>query len=108
MMLEVIGKMGPAKHTQGGAVSKGFYSDGSAALVIYSDQGRECTATVCLAPEGPTPKNGFVWLKGWGGNEGVPEALEAAGILKRTGEKHPTGFCEAELAELTINQPTRK
>ena len=99
-MSEIIGKVGPSKYGRGGNVVAGFYHDGSTALIIYSDRGKEATATVCLAPEGPTPDEGFVWLKGWSGNEGLPEALEEAGILKRTGETCPTGHVHAELAEL--------
>lgn len=99
--MKTIGNVGKAKHTIGGEVRSAFYHDGSVALQIFSARGKEATATVCLSPEGPTPKEGFVWLKGWGGNEGMPEALEKAGIVKRTGETHPTGFVNAELAELT-------
>ena len=99
-MANNIGKVGPAKNTNGGDVVSAFYSDGSTALIIQSERGKEATATVCLAPEGPTPENGFVWLKGWSENEGIPEALEKAGIVKRTGDVFPTGFVFAELAEL--------
>lgn len=97
-----IGRIGPARYTKGGQVSiKGRYIDNSLALIITSKNGPEATATVCLAPDGPPAPPGFVWLKGWSGNEGIPEALEKAGILKRNGTKSPTGFVFAELAELS-------
>jgi len=97
-----IGIMGPAKNTMGGEVHSKCYMDGSTALVIYSDKGKEAVATVCLAPTGPVAEEGFVWLKGWSENKGIPEALEKAGIVKRTGETYPTGHVMAELAEILI------
>ena len=45
---------------------------------------------------GPT----HVWLKGWSENVGVPEGLEAAGLVRLTGETCPTGFAHAQLAEV--------
>ena len=96
------GIMGPAKNTNGGEVHSKYYMDGSTALVIYSARGKEATATVCLAPIGPAAEEGFVWLKGWSENEGIPEALEKAGIVRRTGELYPTGHVAAELAEILI------
>jgi len=98
-----VGTIGPSKNSLGGDVIAGYYHDGSTAIIVMSDRGKECTATVCLAPEGPTPKKGFVWLKGWSENEGVPEALEKSGIVKRTGDTIPTGWGDAELAELLVD-----
>lgn len=41
-----------------------------------------------------------VLLKGWSENEGIPAALESAGIVKLTGRTFETGFAEALEAEL--------
>lgn len=65
-----------------------------------------CIASVCLpeqdirafAHEGNQP----VFIKNWGENEGVAEALVAAGIIKFTGKTVPAGFCQAEVAYLMI------
>lgn len=100
--MKTIGNVGPSKNSKGGQVKVGFYRDGSMALFVDSDRGRECTATVCLAPDGPESEYGFVWLKGWTENEGVPEALEKAGIVRRTGETYNTGFVKAELAKIMV------
>jgi len=72
------------------------------ALTIIGENGPEATVTVCLAPDGPRAPDGCVWLKGWSENEGIPNALEQAGIVHRTGETHPTGFVKAELAKILV------
>jgi len=96
-------KVGPAKFMGGGYVEFTRYPyNGETAIRIFAEDGEpEATATVAIenAPTAHT-RNG-VWLKGWSENEGVPEALEKAGIVKLTGETHPTGFCEAVFGELT-------
>ena len=104
--MKTIGTVGPSRYSRGGTIVVGYYHDGSIALQITGMEGMEGKATVCLAPEGPTAKEGFCWLKGWSENEGLPEALEKAGIVKRTGETYPVGFpgagLEAELAEIIV------
>ncbi|WP_414462434.1 hypothetical protein [Hyphomicrobium sp. DY-1] len=72
---------------------------GSMALVLVHEGEEMTVATVNLFPECPKLlAENEVWLKGWGENEGVPAALERAGLVTRTGEKMRTGFAEAELA----------
>lgn len=72
---------------------------GSMALVLMHEGEEFTVATVNLFLECPRPlAENEVWLKGWGENEGVPAALEKAGLVTRTGEKTRTGFAEAELA----------
>ncbi|WP_414463349.1 hypothetical protein [Hyphomicrobium sp. DY-1] len=72
---------------------------GSLALVLTHEGEDVCVATVNPFPADVRPlDDNQVWLKGWGENEGVPEALEKAGVVTRTGEKSATGFAEAELA----------
>ena len=71
----------------------GFYGNGSTAILGRSLTSEPLfTATVAL-DEVPSP--GHVFLKGWADNEGIPEALERAGIVELTGRKVKTGFCEA-------------
>ena len=77
------------------------YSNMEIALLI-AEPGKEdeyFAATVALVDArhvGPT----YVWLKGWSENVGVPESLEAAGLVRLTGETCPTGFAHAQLAEV--------
>ena len=87
-----------------GVVCVGFYggNDGIA-ISLVDDTSMEplATCTVNLVPYGSRPLlPNEVWLKGWSGNEGLPEALEEAGVLKLTGETMPTGFVTAQLAIL--------
>jgi len=77
------------------------YGNGSIAIQALSLSGEpEFVATVALDE---LPSENHVFLKGWSENEGIPEALEKAGIVKRTGRKIPTGYCEAEEALLLID-----
>lgn len=96
-------KVGPAKFMRGGYLAFSHYPfNGEIAIRIYSEDGEpEATATVALEHAPDARERNGVWLKGWSENDGVPEALEKAGIVKLTGETHPTGFCEAVFGELT-------
>ena len=86
-----------------GTLKFNVYQSGETALQILDDSGEPLwTATVSLVPYGaPHPGRLGLWLKGWGGNEGLPEALAAAGVFILTGRTFPTGFVEAVHAELT-------
>ena len=76
----------------------GHYQDGSTAIRAFSLDGEPMfTATVALDE---VPPAGHVFLKGWSENEGIPESLVSAGIVKLTGRTIPTGYCEAFEAEL--------
>lgn len=79
------------------------YKSGETALQIFDESGEpQWTATVSLVPYGAQhPGRLGLWLKGWGGNEGLPEALAAAGVVTLTGRTFPTGFVKAVHAELT-------
>ena len=83
------------------------YADKSVAIqgVDPTDGSALFTATVCL-PRPPRP--GHVWLKGWSENEGIPEALEAAGIVKLTEQTQKTGYVEAVEAKLLVSPDTQK
>ena len=68
------------------------YANGSIAIQGLSLYGEPMfIATVALDE---LPPKGHVFLKGWSENEGIPESLENAGIVKLTGRKIPTGYCE--------------
>jgi hypothetical protein len=86
-----------------GTLKFGRYKSGETALQILDDIGEaQWTATVSLVTSGaPHPGRLGLWLNGWGGNEGLPEALAAAGVVTLTGRTFPTGFVEAVHAELT-------
>lgn len=95
--------VGPAVHSQGGQIGIGFYGNGEIALFVESERGREAVATVNLEgnePSPPTLSDDYVWLKGWSENEGLPEALEKAGLVKLLDDKWPAGFTHAVLAEI--------
>lgn len=97
-------KVGPAKYFTSGTVEFAKYGNGETAIIINGAEGeRLAVATVNMEgslAKAPGPKH--VWLKGWSENEGIPEALEKAGILKRTGETFPAGYVHAELAEMLV------
>jgi hypothetical protein len=77
----------------------GSYRDGKFALIIGDREGEDfLVATVALEDAPDISPN--VWLKGWSENKDVPEALEAAGLVRRTGRKRATGFVYAEEAEV--------
>ena len=97
-------RVGPARFTEGGAITIAFYQNAEVALLIHdgidSDCNKDgCPATVALE-DAPRIGPRYVWLKGWAENEGVPEALVHAGFVRLTGEVFPTGFVEAQKAEL--------
>lgn len=96
-------KVGPAKFMPGGYLEFAVYPfNNEIAIRIYNEDGNpEATATVALQDAPNARSRNGVWLKGWSENEGIPEALEKAGIVKLTDEMHATGFCEAVFAELT-------
>lgn len=96
-------RVGPANYTQGGYIRFGRYASGEIAMEILDEADEpQCVATVSLVPYGaPHPGQYGVWLKGWFENEGVPQALVDAGIVRLTGRRHLTGYTEALHAELT-------
>jgi hypothetical protein len=76
-----------------------YAENGRVALVLIGERGVEAKATVNLVDvELPA---GCVHLKGWSENEGLPEALVAAGAVELTGEVVRTGRVEAQVARLT-------
>jgi len=72
--------------------------NGDIRLSLFSPEvGPIATASVCRVA-----RAGHVWLKGWSENEGLPEALEAAGVVRLTGKSTPVGFSHAQEAEVLM------
>jgi hypothetical protein len=79
----------------------GKYPNGTKAIRGYSLNGEPIfTATVAI--ENAKLNDGCVFLKGWSENEGIPKALESAGIVKLTERKVPTGYVVAIEAKLLV------
>lgn len=100
--------MGPTKYSKTPTdLRVGKYANGEIALYTIEDSGEiALKLTVNLEGVGPLPPAGHVWLKGWSENEGVPAAVEAAGIAKLTGRTHHCAHDayvqEAELSAATL------
>ena len=94
-------EVGPAKYLEAPCevwISR-YREDNSLCIQLQKGGEPQAVATVCL--EGGPPLRGYVWLKGWSENEGIPDALERAGVCARTGRFKPTGFVQAEEARLS-------
>ncbi len=99
--MEVLGRCGAAKFFKAATVLQTTYpADGSVALIANPGTEDQQVYTVCLAANPAPMREGHVYLKDWGGNEGVPEALVAAGLVELTGMTWPTGYVEAKEARL--------
>ena len=99
--LEVLGVCGPTVFFKTATVLKTTYpADGSTALIANPGTEDMQVYTVCLAHDPAPIKKGYVYLKDWSENEGVPEALVDAGLVELTGAHWPTGFCSAKEARL--------
>lgn len=97
-------EIGRTKHSPGGRVTWARYDNDNTAIVILDPVTgeRELVATVNLWDPPPPPHaDDEVYLKDWGENEGVVEALVAAGVITITGQEWPAGYCKAVLARLT-------
>ena len=92
---------GKTKFSDGGVVRFGHYetADGPVAVWVERDGERQFVATINI-PECPLDE-GCVWLKGWCENEGVPEALEKAGVVELIDAFAPAGYSVATGARLT-------
>lgn len=94
----------PSKYSDGDPVDIIFShyekpSDRIAIQAVRSSDGvPEFTATVNI-PEVDIPK-GYVLLKGWAENEGIPEGLEILGIVGPAVGSTSTGHCNATLHKL--------
>ena len=80
------------------------YVDGTTAVTLFDAEFGEplATATVCLVDMGERPSEGNVFIKSYSENEGLYEALLAAGVI---GEKVNTvnlGFVEVYECPLLV------
>jgi hypothetical protein len=97
-------RVGATKLFPAGVIQFQEYPSGETGIEVITDKRkRRCyIATVSLVPYGaPSPGVGGVWIKGWSENEGVPQALELAGVVRLTGRTHRAGFVIADHGELT-------
>jgi len=79
-------------------VALGAYDNGAIAIMGFAGEDEWYCASVRLAETRRVLQDNEVWLKGWSENEGLPAALEAAGIVTRTGITTRFGYASAELA----------
>jgi len=87
-------------------VLKGFYGNGETALVVKSEHGEPlCTATVNMIDYDEVPQRGHVFLKLYAENEGVLEALQAAGIVGEPVRYIDAGFATQGVAEVPLLNP---
>lgn len=79
----------------------GEHFDGSHALEIWTDLDRLCRATMCI--ENTPPPEGHVWIKDWGENTGLFDALVEAGVIEDAGKTFAVNKwgMKARLAKLT-------
>lgn len=85
-------------------VLKHFYPNKRTALVLsVSEQFDEdsIVASVNL-PDNLLPNNEHVFIKTWGENKGILEALEEAGIVESTGIEVPTGYMTATMVKILL------
>lgn len=96
--------LGRTKYSSGSTLQAGRYGDGSLALYTIDEDGAvELKITVNMEGTAaiPLPAD-CIWIKGWSENEGVPEAVVAAGIAELTGDRFVINeFCFATMAKLT-------
>ncbi len=78
-------------------VQKRHYVNGRVALSLVDEEGPVATATVNL-PDVPLGKN-QVLIKDYGENDGMLDALVAAGVVKSTGQMVRSGFVEVPVCE---------
>lgn len=92
----------PTRFAPQGRAELGRYPTGNLSIRVYdATNGEPLYTATCNLPNFSL-EEGFVFLKGWSENEGVPEALEAAGIVRLTGKKVQAGFAVAQEAELLL------
>lgn len=86
-----------------GVLKFGKYGDGSTAMVLVDGNTEEPIAkcTVCVDGECPA---GMILVKNWSENKGMLEALEAAGIVRNTGETIAASrYVSANVCELLVD-----
>lgn len=86
----------------GCSVQAAEYVNGGLAIQLHTEDGeRMLTASVFIEGRSDKLLPFQFYSKDWSENEGVVEWLKQSGIATGTGRYVQTGFCEAELLELT-------
>lgn len=86
----------------------GQYQDGSRSLQLLTPDGLHfCTASVWAETEPGELGLNQILIKNWTENQGVLEALEEAGVVKRTPIICPVGYVYAHVCDLLIEQEVR-
>lgn len=82
----------------------GNYHDGSTALfVVDAVTGEELSkATICMSAIGERPAAGHVFIKNYGENGGVLEALKKAGVVGEPVRKLDAGYAIDGVAECKL------
>lgn len=93
--------VGPARHIPEGNVRFTRRFTNRLDIEIVDDAGTPMSVATVVVPVSEAPAENCVWLNGRRQNEGVPEALARAGIVKLTGRTCKVGPSEALEAELT-------
>ncbi|CAG7651243.1 hypothetical protein ACFQI7_27530 [Paenibacillus allorhizosphaerae] len=76
---------------------------GSVAIQLYdAEDGTPFTTATIFVPGLELPSEHHVVIKNYSENEGILEALEEAGVVKRTGVSIRTGFASCPVAELIL------
>jgi len=99
--LKILGVCGPTKYFRAATVMVGVYPSGGGTSLV-SDPGTpdQQVYSVCMFGLGAPNNHGYVWLKGWSENTGVPEAMVNAGLVELTGNTWPTGYATAQEAKI--------
>lgn len=66
-------------------VQSWYVTDGSVAIQLLLEDG-DILTTVSLNIEGQTPAEGCIFIKDYGENRGLADALQKAGIVYKTGQ----------------------
>lgn len=84
------------------AVELWRYNNGLPALLLVDDKNGEPVARATVNLPGGAIKANHIFIKSWDENEGLLEVLEAAGVVRRTGQYEPVGQYHTALVEVLI------
>ena len=78
----------------------GVYGNGNIAMQLVDAETGEPIAVATVNPGFELPR-GFIGVKDWSENEGMVEALLAAGIIDEVTTKVPSGYVSIPICRLT-------
>ena len=88
-------KVGPTKYASEGELNLDRYASGRGIAITVTDPETGESLYRATVMVDLSPNENCVWLKGWGENEGVPEAFVKAGLGTLTGRTCLTGYTRA-------------